>query len=102
MWYRTAGEKGELPPEPMRKCLDLFAEISRTMDEAKQIELFHKIIDINREELYVIGAVGGIPVIFVVADNFKNVPEAAVACWPLRTPGATAPEIYAIEPEGDA
>jgi len=102
LWYRTAGEKGELPPEPMRKCLDLFAEISRTMDEAKQIELFHKIIDINREELYVIGAVGGIPVIFVVADNFKNVPEAAVACWPLRTPGATAPEIYAIEPEGDA
>ncbi|MBT7859325.1 MAG: ABC transporter substrate-binding protein [Gemmatimonadetes bacterium] len=101
-WYRTGGRKGTIPPEPMLKCLDLFAQISRTMDEKKQIELFHQIIDINREELYVIGAVGGIPITFIVADNFKNVPHVAVGCWPLRTPGATAPEVYAIEERGGA
>jgi len=50
----------------------------------------------------VIGSVGGIPIIFIVADNFKNFPEVAVGCWPLRTPGATAPEIYAIDETGGA
>ena len=96
-WYRSGGEKGTQPPAEMLRALNLFSEIENTIDEQEQIRLFKKIIDINFENLWVIGTVGGIPQLFIVNDNFRNVPEVAVGCWPLRTPGATAPESYAID-----
>ena len=73
-------------------------QLERTIDEEGQIRLFKEIIELNRKNLWVIGTVGAIPQIFIVNERFRNVPEVAVGCWPLRTPGATAPESYAIEP----
>ena len=101
LWFRTGGRKGEKPPPPMLRCLEIFAQISRTIDEEEQIRLFKEIIEINRQHLWVIGTVGNIPPIFIVKNSFRNVPEVAVGCWPLRTPGATAPECYAID-QGDS
>jgi peptide/nickel transport system substrate-binding protein len=98
-WYRTDGRKGVKPPPPMLQALNLFGELQRTMDEQEQIRLFRQIIEINRQHLWAIGVVGAIPSLFIVKDNFRNVPEVAVSCWPLRTPGATAPECYAIDAE---
>ena len=99
-WYRTGGRKGVKPPAPMLRALELFGELQRTMDEQEQIRLFKEIIEINRQNLWAIGGVGAVPQIFIVKDSFRNVPEVAVACWPLRTPGATAPECYAIDEGG--
>ncbi len=96
-WFRTQGAEGEEPPPAMVECMDIFRQVQRTMDEAEQIRLFRRIIDLNRENLWVIGTVGQIPPIFIVHESFRNVPEVAVACWPLRTPGSTAPECYAID-----
>ncbi len=96
-WFRTRGAEGAEPPPAMVQCMDLFREVQREVDEAEQIRLFRQIIDLNRENLWVIGTVGQIPPIFIVHESFRNVPEVAVACWPLRTPGATAPECYAID-----
>ncbi|MEE2658964.1 MAG: ABC transporter substrate-binding protein [Candidatus Latescibacterota bacterium] len=100
-WYRTNGAKGEKPPPEMMRCIELFEKMRGTVVEQEQIRLFKEIIEINRQNLWVIGTVGGVPQIFVVKNTFRNVPETAVACWPLRTPGATAPECYAIEEEGE-
>ena len=96
-WFRSNGTKGTEPPAEMRRCLELFEQIRRSVDEEEQIRLFKEIIEINRQNLWVIGTLGQIPQIFIVKDTFRNVPEVAVACWPLRTPGATAPECYAID-----
>ena len=97
-WFRSDGQKGEEPPPDMRRCIELFRQLERTIDEEGQIRLFKEIIELNRKNLWVIGTVGAIPQIFIVNKRFRNVPEVAVGCWPLRTPGATAPESYAIEP----
>ena len=97
-WFRSDGQKGEMPPPDMLRCIELFRELERTIDEEGQIRLFKEIIELNRKNLWVIGTVGAIPQIFIVNKRFRNVPEVAVGCWPLRTPGATAPESYAIEP----
>jgi len=97
LWYRTEGRKGERPPPAMLQCLELFEQVLQTVDEEQQIRLFKKIIEINRQHLWVIGTVGNVPPIFIVKNTFRNVPEVAVGCWPLRTPGATAPECYAID-----
>jgi len=100
-WYLTGGRKGVEPPAPMLKALSLFGDLQRTMDEDERIEIFKEIIEISRQNLWVIGGVGAIPQIFIVHNSFRNVPKVAVACWPLRTPGATAPECYAIDEGAD-
>ena len=99
-WFRSNGVRGTEPPPEMRRCLDLFAQVRRSVDEDEQIRLFKQIIEINRQNLWVIGTVGEIPPLYIVKDTFRNVPEVAVGCWPLRTPGATAPECYAIDEGG--
>ena len=96
-WFRSNGLKGEEPPPDMLNCITLFHQLERTVDESEQIRLFKEIIELNRKNLWVIGTVGAIPQIFIVNEKFRNVPEVAIACWPLRTPGATAPESYAID-----
>ena len=75
----------------------MFEQLQRTDDQAEQIRIFREILELARQDLWFTGIVGDIPRIFIVNDSFRNVPEVAVATWTLRTPGATAPEAYAIE-----
>ena len=96
-WYRSGGKRGTRPPKEMLRALNLFTQLESTIDEEEQIKIFKKIIKINHENMWVIGTVGAIPQLFIVNNDFRNVPEVAVGCWPLRTPGATAPESYAID-----
>jgi peptide/nickel transport system substrate-binding protein len=96
-WLGSEGRIGEEPPPAMMQCVNLFREVQAAVDEEEQVRLFRQVTDLNRENLWVIGTIGQIPQIFIVQDAFRNVPEVAVACWQLRTPGATAPECYAIE-----
>jgi peptide/nickel transport system substrate-binding protein len=96
-WYRSGGKLGTEPTTDMLRVIELFGQLERTVEEEAQIRLFKEILEINRQNLWVIGTVGAIPPLFIVKDTFRNVPEVAVGCWPLRTPGATAPESYAID-----
>ena len=77
--------------------MDLFRQIEETPDEAKHVRLFREIVELNRQNLWVIGLVGEVPAVAVVSNRFRNVPEVAVAGWMYRTPGNTAIECYAIE-----
>ena len=57
----------------------LILQIERVVDENEQIRLFKEIIEINRQNLWVIDSVVGIPKLFIVQSNLWNVPEVAVA-----------------------
>jgi peptide/nickel transport system substrate-binding protein len=96
-WVNSNGTRGERPTRDMLRCVALFRQIEREVEEDEQIRLFKEIIEINRQNLWVIGTVVGIPKLFIVQNNFRNVPEVAVGSWPLRSPGSTAPESYAID-----
>jgi peptide/nickel transport system substrate-binding protein len=96
-WYMTGGRKGQKPPPAMMRCIEIYDQIEAASDEETHIALFKDIMDINLENLWVIGMVGEVPAIFLVNNSFRNVPEVAIAGWVFRTPGATAPECYAIE-----
>ena len=95
-WYRTAGKRGPQPPESIRRCMELYSRIETTPDPAEQVALFKRILDLNRENLWVIGTIGNLPIIMVVPDTFRNVPEVAISGNIFRTPGNTACECYAI------
>ena len=99
-WFRTDGKRGEMPPPDIVKCIELYREIERTPDEAEQVRLYKEILALNRKNLWVIGTVGSLPSIFVVRDDFRNVPDVAMGGWIFRTPGNTAMECYSIQPEG--
>ncbi len=95
-WFMSRGEGGEEPPPEIRQCMDYYWEIERTLDSRRRAELFQKILDLNREHLWVVGTVGEVPEIHIVKNHFRNVPDTAMAGWSFRTPGNTAPECYAM------
>ena len=95
-WFQSNGRRGITPPPAIKKCMELYKQIERSPISKQQQQLFQQIIELNRQNLWVIGTVGRIPSIFVVKDTFRNVPKVAVSGSIFRTPGNTAPECYAI------
>jgi peptide/nickel transport system substrate-binding protein len=97
IWYDTDGRQGEEPPKDMEQAMDVLRKIEETVDESEQVRLFGEIVDLNLKNLWVIGLIGEVPMIGVVKNTFRNVPEAAVGGWSSRFPGNTAVECYAID-----
>jgi len=96
VWFNTDGKEGEEPPagSDIRKTRELYEEIKVTVDEDQQKQLWRQILELNKENLWVIGIATAPPELVIVKNNFRNVPEVAVSDWNLLTPGATAPEQY--------
>ncbi len=97
IWYNTRGKRGEEPPDDMKQAMLVLRKIEETVDETEQVHLFGEIVDLNLKNLWVIGLVGEVPMIGVVKNTFRNVPETAVGGWSSRFPGNTAVESYAID-----
>ncbi len=98
-WFETYGEAGEEPPPEIRRCMELFREIELTVEADRRRELFQKIIDLNRENLWMIGLIGELPMLAIADNRMRNVPDAAMSGWIFRTPSNTAPECYAYDPD---
>ena len=99
LWYNLEGEAGEEPTGPLRQVIDIWDQIMVEPDEQRRIELWQQINDLNRENLWVIGLIGEVPQLVLKHDSFRNVPDRAIYGFTYRSPGVTAPEIYAIEPD---
>ncbi|MBT5536617.1 hypothetical protein HOK31_26375 [Candidatus Poribacteria bacterium] len=95
------GVRGEEPYAEVRQAIELFWKIEETVDRDEQIRLFHEIARLNEENVWVIGVIGGLPSIYLVSDDFRNVPHVAVSGWSFRAPGNTAIECYAIDGASD-
>jgi peptide/nickel transport system substrate-binding protein len=96
-WFRTNGKRGDTPPENIQEAIALFRQVEKAGDLSEQVRLYQKILDLNKEHLWVIGTIGGIPSIFLVRNEFRNVPDLAMSGWVFRTPGNTAMECYAFD-----
>jgi peptide/nickel transport system substrate-binding protein len=95
-WWNSGGTEGEEPPEDLRKTQELFDQIKEEPDPEKQKALFRQILELDKENMWVIGVATAPPEVVVVKSFFYNVPDEAVSDWHLLTPGATAPEQYFI------
>ena len=96
-WFMTDGKEGEEPSPEMREVMDLYRKVEATPDRDEQVALFRKIYDLVAENVWGIGLVYEIPILVVVQDRFRNVPEVAYYDWYSRGPGNTAIECYAIQ-----
>ena len=98
-WFQSDGKEGTEPPagSDFHKQMDLFNEIKVTVDTEKQKQLFRQIMEIAKENLWVIG-ISSIPQQpVIVKNNFRNVPEDGISDWHLQSPGNTLVEQYFIK-----
>lgn len=103
-WYVNptgagAAAQPEEPPEQVKRQLELYDQILSSGDSAQQAELMKEILEIAREQFYVIGVSSSPPGYGIVKNNFHNVPESMPGSWQYPTPAPTQPEQYWISGE---
>ena len=97
-WYVSGGRQGEEPPPRMRRQMELYDEIKKTLEPARQEELFKQLMRIAQEEFYLIGTAMPVGGYSVVQNNFRNVPKSLLSSTTYPSPGWSNPEQYYIEP----
>jgi peptide/nickel transport system substrate-binding protein len=93
-WYQSGGKKGEEPPAEIKKLMDAYNEILRTVSKEKQKEIFGRIISANEKNLWVVGLVHDPPDYYVAATNMFNLPKKDFQSWTYPNPGPVHPEQF--------
>lgn len=92
-WFDTGGAQGIEPPadHPIRNVWDAWenAQTAGTLEEANQY--VQEMINIHKENVWVIGLYGEDPKIYIVSNNMHNVPEGLINDDSLREPGLAQP-----------
>jgi peptide/nickel transport system substrate-binding protein len=96
-WFNTNGAKGEEPPEATKKQFTLYRDALATPDDKERDDLFKEILNIARDQFYVIGTTLSLPTYAVLSNKFRNVPEVQPDCWPYPSPGQVHSEQFWIE-----
>lgn len=73
-WY-SGSEPAEEPPEGPKRQMELYDELSQTVDENARLELLGEILQIARDEFYTIGTVRPSGGYGIVGNDFHNVFE---------------------------
>ena len=66
--------------------MELYDQIKATGDYQKQLELMREIIDIAKDQFYVVGLSSSPAGYGIVRNNFHNVPTAMPGSWQYPTP----------------
>jgi peptide/nickel transport system substrate-binding protein len=85
LWYETKGKSGEEPPPAARRLVALYDRWLNSADRDERARIWGEMLDINAEELFTIGILGGTLQPVVVKNGLRGVPENGVYAW---DPGA--------------
>ena len=96
-WYVTNGAEGQEPPAAMQEALRTFDQIQATPDPATKNQLYDRILQLQAENLWVLGMVGGLKETLIVKNHLRNVPDESIFDSLVgRYIGLTGPEQYFI------
>ncbi len=85
-YYQTRGKIGEKPDLPAaQELLALNRSWITAPDRAAREKIWHRMLEINAENVFTIGLIGGVMQPVVVSNRLHNVPEKGVYNW---NPGA--------------
>lgn len=74
-WYESGGTSGEEPDLPAaRELLALSKQWSHADNHEKRVAIWHRMLEINRDQMFTIGIVNHVPHPVVVNNNLHNVP----------------------------
>src|SRR5262249_50952740 len=86
LYYESRGQRGERPDLPAaRRLVKLYRHWLVSVDRAEKERIWCEMLDINAEEVFTIGILGGTLQPVVVRDDLRGVPEQGVYAW---DPGA--------------
>ncbi|SED54694.1 ABC transporter substrate-binding protein [Ruania alba] len=88
---RGDGENAVEPPEETKRQMELARQIPLEPDPEAQQELFREILQIAKEQFYVLGIALPTPGYAVVKNNLQNVAESFPDSWLHMTPGHIDP-----------
>jgi peptide/nickel transport system substrate-binding protein len=84
-WYETKGKSGEEPPPVARRLAGLYDRWLGSGDREERARIWGQMLDINADEVFSIGILGGTLQPVVVKNGLRGVPEQGVYAW---DPGA--------------
>ena len=93
-WYQTGGRQGEEPTGDLLRAMELYDQLKAAVTNEEKRELFDEILRLNMEHLWVIGTLSSPPLLGVVNNNMKNVPETGVYSWIMHSPKNFLPEQF--------
>ena len=85
VYFETKGKSGEAPPPTAQRLAQLYDRWLRSSDRAERTHIWGEMLDINAEEVFTIGIIGGTLQPVVVKNGLRGVPEHGVYAW---DPGA--------------
>jgi peptide/nickel transport system substrate-binding protein len=88
-WYGTEGESGQRPPEPARRQMEIYDRIKATADPEEQNRLMAEVLDIAKEQFWVMGVNLHPPIYGIAKNDLRNIPEDM-----LQTAQASSPALY--------
>ena len=95
-WFLTSGERGVEPPPEVQRLQSIEEELKVTIDRGRRDMLWSEVVRSHAENVWIIPTTERGTSIGVLSDNFRNVPERAVASWITMTPGNLNPETFFI------
>ncbi len=74
--YESGGTSGEAPDMPAaRELLDLVDKWTHADTHEERVEVWHRMLDINRDQMFTIGIVNHVPHPVVVSNFLHNLPD---------------------------
>ena len=96
-WYaQPESPLAEEPPPLVKKQMTLYRKLTATADPGQQQRLMEEILEISREQFYVIGICRSPGGYGIAADSFHNIPQSMPTSWTYPNPAPTNPVQYFI------
>jgi peptide/nickel transport system substrate-binding protein len=95
-YYESKGKQGEAPSLPSaQRLVSLYDRWLVSVDRAEQERIWAEMLDINADEVFTIGIVGGALQPVVVKNGLRGIPEKGVYAWdPGAHFGAYSPDTF--------
>jgi peptide/nickel transport system substrate-binding protein len=99
-WYTNSSYKQVEPPadHPLREIWKLWEQCQVEPDETIRNAYFKSLLDIHKAHPWMIGTVGEAPALWIVKNNFHNVPEGYIEDDVLRDYGVMEPWQFYMDP----
>lgn len=99
VWYANPNDPlAEEPPEHIKAHQQMYDALSAEANPERQAEMMRELLEVSKEQFYVIG-VNLMPQTYgIVRNNFRNVPPSMFDAVSVLNPGYTNTSTYYIDP----